>query len=398
MADLTGKTMGRYRIEELIGRGPTAAVYKAYQADLGRYVAVKVFPGPAAAEAGRFLGPFEQGVRALAALRHSHILPPIDFGSEDGAPYIVPYIVMEYLAGTSLRARLDELAQRGAPMPWGEAGRIGGAVADALAYAHQRGVVHRNVKPTNVLLTTRGDIVLTDFRIAALAKPAGHPATLSAYLAPEQFRGEPGDPSSDIYALGMVLYEIVTGQVPFEPNISPTMFEQRLDDPVPLPGQVKLGVPLGVEQVIIKALAKNPADRYQRSADMAKDLADAFRAAEKLGPEKPPGDVLRGERQPERPPGDIPHVDFVVKGKVVALLDQGFSRGTGQGTTVTVSTLSRGDQLGLHLGDEVSIFGGPDPQTGIFRSGTIHKILPDGKEIEIKDEPDRRNKPRWKFW
>ncbi len=398
MADLTGKTLGRYRIEELIGRGPTAAVYKAYQAELERHVAVKVFPEVAAAEARSLLARFEQEVRAIAALRHPHILPPIDFGSEDGAPYSVPYIVTEYLPGTSLRARLDELAQRGAPMAWGEAGRIGGAVADALAYAHQRGIVHRNVKPTNVLLAAQGDIALTDFRIAALAKPADDPAGISAYLAPEQFRGEPGEPSNDIYALGMVLYEMVTGQVPFEASIPPSMFAQHLDDPVPLPGRVRLGIPFAVEQVILKAVAKNPTDRYPKSADMARDLAGAFRAAEKLWPERPPGDVLREERQPDRPPGDAPHVDLVVKGKVVALLDQGFSLDTGQGTTVTVSTLSRGDRLGLRLGDEVSVFGGPDPQTGIFRSSTIRKILPDGRQIEIKDDPKQRKKPWLKLW
>jgi serine/threonine protein kinase len=380
MADLTGKTVGRYRITELIGQGPTAAVYKAYQVDLDRYVAIKVFPGRPAAEAGPFLARFEQEVRVVAVMRHPHIISLIDFGSEDGTPYVV----MEYLPGTTLKARLDELAARRADLPWGEAGRIGGAVAGALAYAHQRGIAHRNVKPTNVLLTSQGNIILTDFGLAAMTRPAGDPATISAYLAPEQGRGEPGDARSDIYALGVLLYEMVTGQLPFEADTPPAMLEKRFNDPVPFPGRVKLGVPLAVEQVILKALAKNPADRYQTGADIAGDLTKAFRAGEKLWPEKPPGDTL--------------HVDFVVRGKIVALLDRGFSLDTGQGTTAVVSTSSRGDQLGLHPGDEVSVFGGPDPQTGIFRSGTIHKILPNGEELEIKDEPQPRKRPWLKLW
>ena len=373
MADLTGKTVGRYCIVERIGQGPTAAVYKAYQADLERSVAVKVFPNPPAAEAEPLLARFEQRVRAVAALRHPNIISLIDFGSEGGAPYVV----MEYLPGTPLKARLDELALRHACMPWGEAGRIGGAVAEALAHAHQRGIVHRNVKPANVLLTSQGGIFLTDFGL-------GNPTPISAYLAPEQWQGEPDAPCSDIYALGVLLYEMVTGQLPLEADIPRAMLEKRLDDPVPLPGRVKLGVPLAVEQVILKALAKKPADRYQTGADIAGDLTDAFRTAEKLWPEKLPDDML--------------HIDFVVRGKVATLLDRGFSLDTGQGTTVVVSTASHGDRLGLHPGDDVSVFGGSDPQTGIFRSGTIHKILPNGKEVEIKDEPDRRKKPRWKLW
>jgi len=359
MADLIGKTVGRYRIVERIGQGPTAAVYKAYQADLDRYVAIKVFPGLATAEAEPLPACFKQRVWEIAALRHPNIISLLDLGSEGGAPYIV----MEYLPGTTLKARLDELAVRHARMPWDEVDCIGSAVASALAYAHQKGIAHRDVKPANVLLTAQGGIILTDFGLVPPAGATDDPILISAYLAPEQCRGEPGDPRSDIYALGVLLYEMMTGRLPFEAN-------------TPLPP--------AVEQITLKALAKDPADRYQQGAAIAADLADAFRAFEKLWPDKLPGDML--------------HVDFMVKGKVSALLDRGFSLDTGQGTTVVVSTASRGDQLGLRPGDEVSVFGGPDPQTGIFRSGTIHKISPDGKEVEIKDEPHPRKKPWPKLW
>jgi serine/threonine protein kinase len=296
MADLTGKAVGPYRIVELIGQGPAAEVYRAYQADLDRHVAIKVFPGRSAAEAEPSLARFEQEVRAVATLRHPHIISLLDFGSEDG----VPYVVMEYLPGTSLKARLNELALRRADMPWNEASRIGEAVAKALAHAHQRGIIHRNVKPANVLLTTQGDIVLTDFALAALTKPVGDPVTMPAYLAPEQCRGEPGDSRSDIYALGVLLYEMATGRLPFEADTPLAMLEKHLNEPVPLPGRVKLGVPLAVEQVILKALAKNPADRYQQGADIAGELADAFRAAEKLWSEKPPDEMLHVKDEPHQ--------------------------------------------------------------------------------------------------
>ena len=380
MADLIGKTMGRYRIVELIGQGPTAAVYKAYQADLERYVAVKVFPGLATAETEPLPARFKQRVWEIAALRHPNIISLLDLGSEGGAPYIV----MEYLPGTTLKARLDELAVRHARMPWDEVDCIGSAVAGALAYAHQKGIAHRDVKPANVLLTPQVGIILTDFGLVPLTGSGGDPATISAYLAPEQCRGEPGDLRSDSYALGVLLYEMVTGRLPFEADTPLALLEKRLDDPVPPPGQVNPAVLPTVERIILKALAENPADRYQKASDIAADLAGAFRPFE--APE------------PNKPPSDIPHVDFVVRGKVAALLDRGFSLDMGQGTALIVATLSHGNQLGLRPGDEVGVFGGPDPQTGVFRSGAIHKILPNGKEVEIEDDPNRPPKPRWKLW
>ncbi len=362
MADLRGKTIGgRYRIVELIGQGPKATVYKAYQAALERYVAIKVFPDQPPAEIEPFLARFRQEMRTVADLRHPHIAHLLDFGSEGD----MPYIVTEYLPGIPLEAKLSELALRQARMPLDEVGRIGKAVADALAHAHQRGIVHGDVKPSNVLMAPQAGVILTDFGVAnlALEGAAGDPIPTSAYRAPEQRRGEPGEPRSDIYALGVLLYEMATGRLPFE-----------TDTPMP---------PI-VERIILKALAPNPAERYQKASEIAADLAGALKISE--------------EWKPPEPPRNIVYADFVVKGKVTALLERGFSLDTGQGTTMVVSTLSRGDRLGLRPGDEVSVFGGPDPQTGIFRSGSIRKIMPGGGEIVIKDEPDRRQKRRWKLW
>ncbi len=388
MAELTGKTVGQYRLVECIGHGQIATVYKAYQPALERYVVLKLIHAQAAAEAKLFLARFEREMQAVAALHHPHIVPVIDLGIEGG----VPYLVMEYLQGVTLKAMLNELAGSRALMPLPEVGRIGAALASALAHAHHRGIVHRNLNPANVMLTAQGGIILTDLGIAALVGTpqvtaagvvGGDPAT----MAPEQARGEPGDSRSDIYALGVLLYEMITGRLPFEAGTPLALLDKHINDHVPSPGQVNPAVPPDVERIILKALAKRPADRYQQAADMAGELADAFKTRVE-GHGKPPDDILHNV-----------HADFVVKGKVSALLERGFSLDTGQSTLVIVSTLSRGDQLGLRPGDQVWVFGGPDPRTGEFRSSsTIHKILPDGKEIEIKDEPHQRKKPRWKFW
>lgn len=387
MANLTGRTLGQYRIVEIIGQGPMSTVYKAYQPALERHVAIKVFHKDLATEAEPSLARFEREVRALAALRHPNIVPVFDLGSQGGAPYLV----MEYLPGITLQARLNELAVSQALLPLPEVGRIAAAVAGALAYAHQRGIVHRNLNPAKVMLTTDDGILLTDLGIAALLGTpqvtavgvlGGDPAS----MAPEQGRGEPGDERSDIYALGVLLYQMVAGRPPFEADSPMALLEKHIHDPLPPPSQVNPGVPPAVERIILKALAKNPADRYQQAADMAGELADAFKSHIE-GPGKPPDDILRHV-----------HVDFVAEGKVLALLERGFSLDTGQGTTLIVSTLSRGDQLDLRPGDQVWVFGGPDPRTGEFRSSsTIHKILPNGKEIEIKDEPYQRKKPWWKL-
>jgi serine/threonine-protein kinase len=288
MADLTGQTLGQYRILELIGHGRTATVYKAYQAALERYVAIKVIHAPTAAEDERFLARFEREVKAVAGLRHPHIARVLDLGSAGGAPYIV----MEYLPGITLKARLDELARRGARMALREAGRIGVAVAGALAYAHEKGIVHGDVRPANVMLTSEGHIVLTDFGMASLVGALRATATGAAigdpaYMAPEQWRGEPGDPRSDVYALGVTLYQMVTGRLPFAADTPLALLEKHLNDPAPPPSQVNPRLPAAVERIILKAMSKNPADRYQQAADMAGELADA-----RTRPPRPPRRVF----------------------------------------------------------------------------------------------------------
>ncbi len=286
MADLTGKTLGRYRLVERIGRGGMATVYKAYQPALERYVAVKVMHEQLAVEDPQFFKRFQREAKAVAALRHPHIVQVFDFGVEDD----VPYMVMEYLEGVTLKDELQALTGRGETMPLEDVGRIFQAVASAVEHAHGQGMAHRDLKPANVMLTNKGDVVLTDFGIARIVGGTQYTATgailgTPAYMSPEQGQGQGGDERSDVYALGVILYEMVTGRVPFDADTPLAVIYKHISDPLPLPRRLNPALPEGVEQVILKALAKRPEDRYQRASAMADALADAL-AGEKAAVER----------------------------------------------------------------------------------------------------------------
>jgi tRNA A-37 threonylcarbamoyl transferase component Bud32 len=277
MSDLTGQMLGNYRIVERIGRGGMAVVYKAYQPALERHVAIKVLREQLTADDEQFARRFQREAKAVAALRHPNIVQVFDFGTQDD----VSYMVMEYLDGTTLKAELKALAERGETMALQEAQRIFQAVAGAVDYAHAQGMVHRDIKPANVMLTAKGDVVLTDFGIARIVGGTQYTATgavigTPAYLPPEQGQGERGDERSDIYALGVVLYEMVTGRVPFDADTPLAVIFKHISDPLPLPRELNPALPEAVERVILKALAKDPGERYQRMADMSNALLEAM--------------------------------------------------------------------------------------------------------------------------
>ncbi|MEA3308980.1 MAG: serine/threonine-protein kinase [Chloroflexota bacterium] len=212
MFNLVGKTLGKYRLVEKLGQGGMAQVYKAYQPDLDRYVAIKILH-PHLTGDEDFAARFRQEARAIAALEHPHIVRVYDFDADEG----VAFLVMEHLAGDSLKSHLHCREKR---MDLEEVERIVGALANALDHAHRQGVVHRDLKPSNVLITTNGRPVLTDFGIARMVDTAtitesGGTLGTPAYMSPEQCRGEPGDARSDIYALGVLLYQLCVGRVPF---------------------------------------------------------------------------------------------------------------------------------------------------------------------------------------
>ena len=214
MPNLTGQSIGRYHIIEQLGEGGMATVYKDYDTRLERDVAVKIirrgaFP-PEQLE--RILKRFEREAKALARLTHPNIVSVINYGDFEGAPYLV----MTYLPGGTLKHRL------GTPMPWQEAVHILLPVGQALAYAHGHNIVHRNIKPANILLTENGQPMLTDFGIAKIQESeeaqtltgTGIGVGTPEYMAPEQWTGQAG-PQSDLYSLGVVLYELLTGRKPY---------------------------------------------------------------------------------------------------------------------------------------------------------------------------------------
>jgi serine/threonine protein kinase len=230
MENLTGRQLGAYQIVAPLGEGGMAAVYKAYQPGMERYVALKVLPQQLAKDP-QFVGRFKQEAKVLANLQHPHILPVFDYGESDGYTYIVMPLVK---SGT-----LDDLMV-GKPLPLEQVNRIISQVGDALDYAHTQGLIHRDIKPSNILVDERGNCLLTDFGIAKIFEgtarftQTGGIIGTPAYMSPEQGKGDKVDARSDIYSLGIVLYEMVTGRVPFDAETPIAIVFKHIQDPLPL--------------------------------------------------------------------------------------------------------------------------------------------------------------------
>jgi branched-chain amino acid transport system substrate-binding protein len=259
---LIGKFLGHYQILEQLGEGGMATVYKAFDTNLEREVAVKVIRREAfpPEQTDHLLKRFEREAKALAQLVHPNIVNVIDYGSQDGNPYLV----MNFLPGGTLKGKL------GKPMPWPEAVKLLLPIAEALDYAHSRNIIHRDVKPSNILLTQRGQPMLTDFGIAKILE-AGEVTQLTAtgvgvgtpdYMAPEQWTGTVG-PQTDIYSLGVVLYQIVTGRLPFIADTPAAVLIKHARDPLPSPKSIVPDLPDAIEQLLFKALAKEPENRFR---------------------------------------------------------------------------------------------------------------------------------------
>jgi branched-chain amino acid transport system substrate-binding protein len=278
MENLIGKSLGRYHILEQLGEGGMATVFKAYDTNLEREVAVKIIRREAfpPEQSDHLLKRFEREAKALAQLVHPNIVNVIDYGSQDGNPYLV----MNFLPGGTLKDKL------GKPMPWPEAVKMLLPIAEALDYAHSRNIIHRDVKPSNILLTQRGQPMLTDFGIAKILE-AGEVTQLTAtgvgigtpdYMAPEQWTGAVG-PQTDIYSLGVVLYQMVTGRLPFIADTPAAVLIKHARDPLPSPKSIVPDLPDEVEQVLIKALAKEPENRYRDMGAFVEALGKLSREA-----------------------------------------------------------------------------------------------------------------------
>jgi serine/threonine protein kinase len=268
VTELIGKTLGPYKVLERIGEGGMGVVYRASQEALGRYVAVKVLRAQLSRDKG-FVDRFRREALAVAKLNHPNILHVYDAGVVDG----IYFIAMDYADGGSLKDQLEK-----GPLEPGLAVSIATQLADALDHAHRQGLIHRDVKPSNVLLKRGMRPMLADFGIVKVLYEAtrgtstGSSLGTPEYMAPEYALRQPTDARTDIYALGIVLYEMLSGQVPFRAEMPVvTLYRHVSERPKPL-RQTSALVPAWLEAVVQKALAKRPEERYQRARDMAEDL------------------------------------------------------------------------------------------------------------------------------
>lgn len=273
MSNLIGQSIERYHILEQLGEGGMAIVYKAFDTRLEREVALKVIRTDKLAPAtmARTIKRFEREARALAQLSHPNIVPITDYGEQDGRPFLV----MPYLTGGTLKARL-----RGQPIAWQEAVRLLAPVARALEHAHQHGIVHRDVKPSNILITRDGQPLLSDFGVAKVLEAeetldltgTGVGIGTPDYMAPEQGLGHSMDPRVDVYALGVIFYEMLTGRRPYQADTPMAIMLKKNTEPLPRPASFVPDLPGALENHLIKALARDPANRFQTMGEMAAAL------------------------------------------------------------------------------------------------------------------------------
>ena len=309
MSGLIGRTVGPYSILEQVGQGGMSSVFLAVHQEYGRQVAIKIL-SPYLAHDPQFKARFEREIKLLRQLQHPHIIPILDFGEADG----LTYIVMPYVRTGTLHERLQQ-----GPLDPRQGGQIIDQLASALAYAHEHGVIHRDVKPSNVLVDEQGNALLSDFSVA---RPQDATQNLTgsaligtpAYMSPEQVRGEAVDARSDQYAFAVLLYQVTTGTLPFEGETPMVVAMKHVSTPLPRPRQVNPHLPEGVELVLIRALAKDPAFRFdsieklnrafQRELAAALDPALSAADARTIGPERTLALYRRYQnvQPPARPP------------------------------------------------------------------------------------------------
>jgi serine/threonine-protein kinase len=303
MSGLIGQHLGQYEITALLGRGGMATVYRARQASMGRDVAIKVIK-PELSETPDFVERFAREARTVASLSHPHILKVFDYGQHGE----LVFLVMELLVGGSLA----DLILQG-PLSLQATTRITDQIASALDYAHELGIIHRDLKPQNVLLDSRGNAHLTDFGIAKIMSAtaltqSGVAMGTPSYMAPEQWQGLPLDGRADVYALGVMLFEMLTGQLPFSAETPFSLMHKHVSEPPPPIRALRADLPTSIEAVLIRALAKNREQRYASAGDLASDAKVAISGTAPISPppstpsdyptlvETPP-DQLRAELQ-----------------------------------------------------------------------------------------------------
>ncbi|WP_068272374.1 Stk1 family PASTA domain-containing Ser/Thr kinase [Aldersonia kunmingensis] len=298
------KLSARYELGEILGFGGMSEVHKARDLRLDRDVAVKVLRADLARDPTFYLR-FRREAQNAAALNHPAIVAVFDTGEAETETGPLPFIVMEYVDGVTLR---DMVRQNG-PIPPRRAMEIIADVCAALDFSHRKGIVHRDVKPANIMLNRAGAVKVMDFGIARAIADAGSPMTQTAavigtaqYLSPEQAQGSAVDARSDVYSVGCVLYEILTGEPPFTGDSPVAVVYQHVREDPRLPSLVHDGVPRELDSVVLKAMSKNPANRYQTTAEMRSDLIRV------LGGQKPSAPMVMTDEDrstllgPDNPP------------------------------------------------------------------------------------------------
>ena len=273
MENYCGKRLdGRYEIREIIGVGGMAVVYKAYDNIDDRIVAVKILKEEFLANE-EFRRRFKNESKAIAVLSHPNIVKVYDVSFGDR----LQYIVMEYVEGITLKEYIEQQKV----INWKEAVHFVSQILLALQHAHDKGIVHRDIKPQNIMLLQDGTIKVTDFGIARFSRGDTRTMTEDAigsvhYISPEQARGELTDDKADIYSVGVVMYEMLTGQLPFQSDNAVSIAIMQLQQEAKPPREINPEIPLGLEQITMRAMQKNPNNRYHSAAEMMLDI-DEFK-------------------------------------------------------------------------------------------------------------------------
>lgn len=269
---LEGRTLGDYHILDKIGQGGMTTVYKALDLARHRMVALKVL-SPYIGQDPSFSTRFQREIELLGKLRHPNIVPILDYGESD----LYTYIVMPYFAKGTLQERLHQ-----SPLDPYEVARLTKQISAALAFAHQQGIVHRDVKPSNILINDEGKALLSDFGFAqvsdiSISLTGSALIGTPAYMSPEQCKGAEIGPESDQYSLGIVLYQLFTGQVPYGGETPMAVAVQHINEPLPRPGRINPELPEPIDNVLVKALAKDPKHRFATIEDLNKAFQSAIR-------------------------------------------------------------------------------------------------------------------------
>lgn len=271
---MESRKFGKYEVIDRLGRGGMAEVYRALHSQLNRYVAIKVLH-PFLADDPEFKTRFANEAQNIARLKHQHVVQVYDFETDPETETY--YMVMELVEGPTLKEVINRLSEQGERLPLPEALRIVREAASALAYAHSQGMIHRDVKPANLMLDRDQRVVLTDFGIAKIVTgvqftASGGMVGTPAYMSPEQGLGEAGDERSDLYSLGVIFYQLVTGRLPYDAETTVAVILKHLNEPIPSTRALFPEIPADVDAVISKLMAKDASARYQTAQEVIVDL------------------------------------------------------------------------------------------------------------------------------